>query len=342
VIIANVFLLITNKLNKNQFKLQESIKNGKIQNFEGNSFLKLILWTMSAQSISIVGSIALDTIETHKEFRKNLLGGSATYATIAAGGFSLVYPVGVVGNDFSDHGFELFEKYSASMDDIKISEGNTFRWGGRYDKSMDNRETLFTDLGVFETFSPSLSNTCKNSNYLFLANIHPDIQLSVMAQMNKKSVVIVDSMNLWIETQRQKLLEVIKGCNIFLINESEAQLLSNKKDLEEAGKLFLRLGPDKVIIKKGSKGCDFFSHNNNYTIGTYKVENVRDSTGAGDVFGGGYIAGLASGLNDINSLILGSALASICVEEFGVEGLINMKKDDLMRRQKFISDSFNA
>ena len=296
---------------------------------------------MTAKSISIVGSIALDTIETHQEKREDLLGGSATYATIAAGTFAPVFPVGIIGEDFPTGGLEIFQRYSKSLDDLKISKGRTFRWGGRYDLSMDNRETLFTDLGVFENYNPILSDECKKSNYLFLANIHPQLQLSVISQINKGTTIVVDSMNLWIETERDSLVEVIKNCDIFLINESEAKLLSNQDDLKYAGQMFLELGVEKVIIKKGSKGCDFFSYNESYSIGAYRVNNLKDTTGAGDVFGGGFVAGLASGLNNKNSLILGSALASICVEDFGVEGLLNIKENRLIERQKFISQSIN-
>ena len=180
---------------------------------------------MSSRSITIVGSVALDTIETPFNRKENLIGGSATYATIASGRSSPVYPVGIVGNDFPIDGFEIFQKYSADLSDFQMVTGNTFRWGGKYDHTMDNRETLFTELGVFETFSPILSQTCKNSDYLFLANIHPVLQLSVLDQMEGHPIVIVDTMNLWIDTAKEQLIEVIKNCDVFLINDSEAELL---------------------------------------------------------------------------------------------------------------------
>ena len=174
---------------------------------------------MSSHSISIVGSVALDTIETPFDRRKNLIGGSATYATVSAGRSSPVYPVGVVGNDFPQEGFEIFRKYSADLSDFQVVSGSTFRWGGKYDHTMDNRETLFTELGVYENFSPILSQNCRISNYFFLSNIHPELQLSVMDQMEEDPVVIVDTMNLWIDTARDQLFNLIRKCNILLIND---------------------------------------------------------------------------------------------------------------------------
>ena len=294
---------------------------------------------MSSQSITIVGSVALDTIETPFNRKENLIGGSATYATIASGRSSPVYPVGIVGNDFPIDGFEIFQKYSADLSDFQMVTGNTFRWGGKYDHTMDNRETLFTELGVFETFSPILSQTCRNSDYLFLANIHPVLQLSVMDQMEGHPIVIVDTMNLWIDTAKEKLFEVIKNCDIFLINDSEAELLSGQKSLEKAAEFLLELGPKKVIIKRGSKGCVSFSDENIISIGIFPVKNVVDSTGAGDTFGGGYITGIASGLGELESIILASALASVCVEDFGVQALLSLKDEELIYRQKIIRES---
>jgi sugar/nucleoside kinase (ribokinase family) len=297
---------------------------------------------MSSHSIAIVGSVALDTIETPFKRKENLIGGSATYATIAAGRSSSVYPVGIVGNDFPEDGFRIFREYSADLSDFHVVSGTTFRWGGKYDHSMDNRETLFTELGVFETFSPILSQKCRNSDYLFLANIHPELQLSVMDQMDGETVFIVDTMNLWIDTARDQLLNVIRRCNILLVNDSEAELLSGQKSLEKTAEILLELGPEKVIIKKGSKGCVLFSDKSVISVGVFPVKNVVDSTGAGDVFGGGYIAGLSSGLNDEDSLILGSALASVCVEDFGVRALLSLKNEELQYRQKIIEDSVSS
>ena len=297
---------------------------------------------MSSHSISIVGSVALDTIETPFDRRKNLIGGSATYATVSAGRLSPVYPVGVVGNDFPQEGFEIFRKYSADLSDFQVVSGSTFRWGGRYDHTMDNRETLFTELGVYENFSPILSQNCRISNYFFLSNIHPELQLSVMDQMEEDPIVIVDTMNLWIDTARDQLFNLIRKCNILLINDSEAELLSGQMSLEKAAEIILELGPEKVIIKKGSKGCVLFSDKNVISVGIFPVKNVVDTTGAGDTFGGGYVTGLASGLGETESLILGSALASACVEDFGVQALLSLKNEELIHRQKIIRDSVSS
>ncbi len=297
---------------------------------------------MSDKFITIVGSVALDTIETQFDRKENLIGGSATYATISAGRSSQVFPVGIVGNDFPEDGLKIFREYSADLSDFHIVSGSTFKWGGKYDHTMDNRETLFTELGVFKTFSPRLSQKSRNSDYLFLANIHPELQLSVMDQLEGEATIIVDTMNLWIDTAREQLLSVIERCDILLINNSEAELLSKKENLEKTAEYLLELGPEKVIIKKGSKGCVLFSDKSVISIGVFPVKNVIDSTGAGDVFGGGYISGLASSLNDKDSLILGSALASVCVEDFGVRALLSLKNEELIHRQKIIGDSVNS
>ena len=294
---------------------------------------------MNDKSIAIVGSVALDTIVTPFDRKENLIGGSATYATIASGKDNEVYPVGIVGNDFPKEGFEIINKYSTDLTDFQTVEGNTFRWGGEYDLTMDNRETLFTELGVFGNFSPNLSTKCRNTDFLFLANIHPDIQLSVMNQVEGNPVIIVDTMNLWIETTREQLLNVINNCDVLLLNDSESLLLTGKSMLEKSAEILLGLGPEKVIIKCGSKGCNLFTKRNSISVGVFDVERIKDTTGAGDTFGGGYISGLASGMDERESLILGSALASVCVEDFGVNSLLSLTNEELKRRQNFIRNS---
>ena len=293
---------------------------------------------MSSYSIAIVGSVALDTIETPFKRKENLIGGSATYATIAAGRSSSVYPVGIVGNDFPKKGFEIFQKYSADLSDFQVVSGSTFRWGGKYDHTMDDRETLFTELGVFETFSPKLSNKCRNSDYLFLANIHPVLQLSVMDQMKGHAVVIVDTMNLWINTALDGLKNVLSNSHILLINESEATLLTGQNTIASCARALQDEGPQTVVIKKGSRGAVLFSEKVQITIDAYPIKQVLDPTGAGDTFGGGFISCLANGGTMDEALINASVLASFCVEGFGTDAIIEADKKEIIRRRTYLQD----
>ena len=288
------------------------------------------------ETILIVGSIALDTIENNRGKREDLIGGSTTYVTVAAGRSVPVNVVGVIGNDFPDEGLKIYQRYANSLVDLECKEGNTFRWGGRYGENMDNRETLFTDLGVFSDFSPRLSTVNKNVSNVFLANIHPSLQLSVINQMAGKPLVVTDTMNLWIETTKNELLEVLKKSDILLINESEAELISGTNNIDRSAVQLQGLGPSTVVIKKGSSGVVLFHGEEKVSIGAYPVKDVIDTTGAGDTFGGGFVSALASGGTFRDALIKGSALASICVEGFGVESLLEVNLEEIKKREKFL------
>ena len=288
------------------------------------------------ETILIIGSISLDTIENNRGKREDLIGGSTTYATVAAGRSVPVNVVGVIGNDFPDEGLKIYQRYANSLVDLECKEGNTFRWGGRYGENMDNRETLFTDLGVFSDFLPRLSTVNKNVSNVFLANIHPSLQLSVINQMAGKPLIVTDTMNLWIETSKNELLEVLKKTDILLINESEAELISGTKDIDPSAVQLQSLGPSTVVIKKGSSGVVLFHGEEKVSIGAYPVKDVIDTTGAGDTFGGGFVSALASGGTFRDALIKGSALASICVEGFGVESLLEVNLEEIKKREKFL------
>ena len=288
------------------------------------------------ETILIIGSIALDTIENIRGKREDLIGGSTTYVTVAAGRSVPVNVVGVIGNDFPDEGLEIYQRYANSLVDLECKEGNTFRWGGRYGENMDSRETLFTDLGVFSDFSPRLSTVNKNVSNVFLANIHPSLQLSVINQMAGKPLIVTDTMNLWIETTKNELLKVLKKSDILLINESEAELISGTNNIDRSAVQLRGLGPSTVVIKKGSSGAVLFHGEEKVSIGAYPVKDVIDTTGAGDTFGGGFISALASGGTFRDALIKGSALASICVEGFGVESLLEVNLEEIKKREKFL------
>ena len=292
------------------------------------------------ETILIIGSIALDTIENNRGKREDLIGGSTTYATVAAGRLVPVNVVGVIGNDFPDEGLKIYKRYANSLVDLECKEGNTFRWGGRYGENMDSRETLFTDLGVFSDFSPRLSTVNKNVSNVFLANIHPSLQLSVINQMAGKPLIVTDTMNLWIETTKNKLLKVLKKSDILLINESEAELISGTNNIDRSAVQLQGLGPSTVVIKKGSSGAVLFHGEEKVSIGAYPVKDVIDTTGAGDTFGGGFVSALASGGTFRDALIKGSALASICVEGFGVESLLEVNLEEIKKREKFLYSVF--
>ena len=292
------------------------------------------------ETILIIGSISLDTIENDRGKRENLIGGSTTYATVAAGRLVPVNVVGVIGNDFPDEGLKIYQRYANSLVDLECKEGNTFRWGGRYGENMDSRETLFTDLGVFSDFLPRLSTVNKNVSNVFLANIHPSLQLSVINQMAGKPLIVTDTMNLWIETTKNELLKVLKKSGILLINESEAELISGTNNIDRSAVQLQGLGPSTVVIKKGSSGAVLFHGEEKVSIGAYPVKDVIDTTGAGDTFGGGFVSALASGGTFRDALIKGSALASICVEGFGVESLLEVNLEEIKKREKFLYSVF--
>ena len=286
--------------------------------------------------VLILGSIALDTIETKFGKKENLLGGSATYATIGAGFYGSPIPIGIVGDDFPEKGDEIFNNFSSNLDNIEKKHGKTFSWGGKYHNNGDDRDTLFTDLGVFESFEPVLHSKNVKASWVFLANIHPSLQLSVLNQCKNNPTVITDTMNLWIDTTLQELKKIIKRTDILLINESELSLLTKNENIQESSKQILSMGPQKIVVKLGSKGARCISKNEDISVGVYPVKDVVDPTGAGDVFGGGFVSGLIDKLSTSESMLRGSALASFCIEEFGVSKLININKNDVEKRMESI------
>lgn len=287
---------------------------------------------MRNEKIILIGSIALDTINTPFDSREDILGGSTTYALIAASFKCPVSVVGIVGNDFPDTGWDIYRRHAADLSGLKVENGRTFRWGGKYHANMEDRDTLFTDLGVFETFNPVLSESNRQAGYVFLANIHPDLQLNVLTQMTTKPLSVIDTMNLWIDIARPALDDVLSKTDVLLINESEAVMYTGKEDPRDAASDLSGKGPETVIIKQGSKGASIYTGNKFEHVGVYPVDTVIDPTGAGDTFGGGFISALARGASLRDAASWGSALASVCVEGFGSEKLITTSKDEINRR----------
>ena len=298
---------------------------------------------MSRNSILIVGSIAIDTIETPFEKKSDVLGGSTTYSLVASGKKTDVSVVGIIGNDFPNEGYSLYRSYADDLSDLKTADGKTFRWGGRYHENWDDRDTLFTELGVFLDFNPILSESNKNRSHILLANIHPELQYSVILQnQNPDAVIVVDTMNLWIETTLPSLEKVISSSNILLINERESFLLTKEKNIKDAAIALLSMGPEMVVIKKGSKGAELFSDKDHIEIGAFPVTNVVDPTGAGDVFAGAFIASLAAQESSESALLSASASASICIESFGTQKLQNASTEEINERIKLLNKTLKS
>jgi len=291
---------------------------------------------MKDNSVLIVGSIALDTIEIGDERYESLIGGSTTFAAIAAGTNSDVHVVGIIGNDFPQAGHDIYSKYSANNTDLQIVDGKTFSWGGRYHSNFDDRDTLFTELGVFADFKPKLSPINKNHQHVFLANIHPSLQNSVIDQCMANPIIVIDTMNLWINTTLNELLTVLSKSDILLINESEAEMLTECYQLDDAAKTLIGLGPPTVVIKRGSKGADLYTAEEKISIGVYPISKVVDPTGAGDTFGGGFTSALAEGKTYTEALISATAWASVCVEGVGVESLLNVSSNEIKSREEYL------
>ena len=295
---------------------------------------------MNTKSILLLGSIALDTIKTKYGTRKELLGGSATYAAIASSPFVKVNLVGIIGNDFPVEGEKILKESCNSTKDLVIEEGETFRWGGEYHENGDERDTLFTNLGVFENFSPEVSSENSKPDFIFLANIHPELQLSILKQCQKEATVITDSMNLWIDIARDSLIEVLKQTDILLINQSEVYDLTNNKNMDQSISQMLEMGPKTIIVKYGSHGSKMYNHNGiSHSIGVINVPKVIDPTGAGDSYGGGLVSGLAEGLTIKDAMLRGTVMASLCIENFGTESIYSANHNIINERIKILGNS---
>lgn len=290
----------------------------------------------------IVGSIGIDSIETPYSKEKNILGGSASYACVAASFFSNIGMIGVIGSDFPNSFKKLWKDMDINLDGLQIQEGKTFRWSGKYEENMDNRETISTELNVFENFQPSIPNSYKNVPYLFLGNIHPKLQLDVLNKMNSPKFVLIDTMDLWINTAKKELEEVISKSNMLTLNESEARLYTNKNDLICAAKELLKIGPDYILIKKGVNGAILYSKDSIFLLHAYPVETCCDPTGAGDSFAGG-LMGFLSKYDTINektireAMTYGTITASFGIEEFSLNKFQKINKKDIDNRvSKFL------
>lgn len=289
-------------------------------------------------SLLIVGSIALDTVGAPAGEVVDVLGGSASYCSVAASFFTdQVRPIAVVGDDFPPEHIRLLESRGVDASGIEKAAGRTFRWSGVYGKNPNDRETLVTELNVFENFRPKLSGNDRETKFLFLGNIDPNLQGEVLEQVNKAELTALDTMNFWIEGAPSSLEKVIRKVDVVLVNDSEAAQLGGVDNLVAAAREIRRMGPSTVLVKKGEHGALLFHEQGVFAIPALPMETVKDPTGAGDSFAGGFM-GFLAGRGDVSfnglkqAAVYGSVMASFCVEDFSLGGFSRLDADRVKDR----------
>jgi sugar/nucleoside kinase (ribokinase family) len=292
---------------------------------------------MTQSSVLIVGSLAYDDLEMPSGTFENVVGGAATYASIAASLLSSVRLVGVVGEDFPNGTLEDLAKRGVDTAGVEHAKGKTFRWRGRYSKDLASRETLDTQLNVFADFRPKIPAAFKSTPYVMLGNIHPALQLEVLAQVDKPKLVVADTMNFWITGEAKLLGEVMKKVDLLVINDEEARELTGIHNLVKAAADIRKRGPAHLIVKRGEHGALYFDDKGAFFAPAYPLEDVLDPTGAGDSFAGG-LMGYLTNVGTLEhpamrrAIYFGSALGSFCVEGIGPRRLLEVTKADLKKR----------
>lgn len=290
-------------------------------------------------SILVVGSVAIDSVETPFGVGESVLGGSATYFSTAASFFTDVNLVGVIGDDFPQEHIDFLKSRNIDLTGLKRESGSTFRWKGRYGFDLNEAQTLDTQLNVFQTFRPQIPAEYAAAEYLILANIDPELQLEVLDQVTNPRVVACDTMNFWISSKPEALKKVIARVDFLIINEGEARQLTGEINLVRAATAILALGAKNLIIKRGEYGVLLFSGDSIFAAPAYPLENVFDPTGAGDTFAGGFMGYLASTGNLSNesvrqAIIFGSVMASFNVEDFSLDRLRTLQYSEIDARYK--------
>lgn len=292
--------------------------------------------------IVVVGSIALDTLHTPHGSAEDCVGGSASYASFAASYHSSVNLVAVVGSDFPESAHTLFRDRKVDTQGLEIVDGETFRWGGRYHENMNRRDTLFTKLNVFEHFHPKLPKAYRDSEVVFLANIHPALQMEVLDQVHEPRFVALDTMNLWIDIARDDLVKALGRIDLLFLNDEEALQLTGELGLSAAVRELRAMGPRNIVVKKGEHGAILFVDGDEaYVQPTVLLETVVDPTGAGDAFAGGFLGhvarrGDAGSATLRQAMVQGTVTASFTTESFGPERLISLTEDDLGGRREVL------
>lgn len=297
-------------------------------------------------SLLVVGSVAFDAIETPFGKTDKIVGGAASYISLAASYFSNnIHLVSVVGDDFPHDFLNLLKKSGVSLDGLQIKQGQkSFFWSGKYHNDLNTRDTLVTELNVLGEFKPVVPPSAQECEFLMLGNLLPAVQISVLEQMKKRpKLIVLDTMNFWMDTALDELKQVLKKIDVLTVNDSEARQLSGEYSLVKAAQKILEMGPSVLVIKKGEHGALLFNKEHVFFAPALPLEDVYDPTGAGDSFAGGFIGYLAS-TRDISfenmkrAIIFGSAMASFTVEKFGTERLIGLTKEQVDERvQEFIN-----
>lgn len=296
-------------------------------------------------SITVVGTMAFDAIETPFDKTDKIVGGSATYVAYAASNFvKPVQQISIVGYDFPQTELENLQKRGVTTEGVEIiPDKKSFFWSGRYHLDMNTRDTLITDLNVLADFDPKVPESYQDSDYLMLGNLVPAVQQKVIEQFKKRpKLIVLDTMNFWIETAWEDLKRVFTMVDVLLVNDSEARQITGEYSLVKAAKKILQMGPRFLIVKKGEHGALLFNENNVFFAPALPLDDVFDPTGAGDTFAGGFIGHIAktgntSFENMKTAIIVGSAMASFCVEKFGVQRLKEISKKDIDERlQEFV------
>lgn len=291
----------------------------------------------SAASILVVGSVAYDTVETPFGRAERVLGGSASFFSVAASFFVPVNLVGVVGRDFGDEQLAAFRGRPIDLTGLERMEGDTFHWQGKYSYDLNSRETVCTELNVFEFFKPKIPASYRRSSHVFLGNIDPLLQREVLEQVERPRVVACDTMNFWISGKLDELRRTLARVDILLINDAEARQLSGEWNIVKAARAIRAMGPRTLVLKKGEHGVLMFSDHGLFAAPAYPLEQAFDPTGAGDTFAGGFLGCLAGtgGAGDEalrRAVIMGSTLASFCVEAFSLDRLLTLSRPEIDER----------
>jgi sugar/nucleoside kinase (ribokinase family) len=289
--------------------------------------------------IVVVGSVAFDNVETPFGKVDNVLGGSATFFSVAASFFAPVSVVAVVGSDFPKSELEFLRSHGVDIEGIEVAPGRTFRWTGRYHEDMNLRDTLDLQLNVFADFQPKVPASYRDAEICFLSTIHPSLQKSVLGQVSGARLVGADTMTHWIEGTRDELVELLGAVEVLTVNDEEARLLAGERNVVQAARKILALGPKSVLIKRGEYGVLHFSGDSVFAVPAFPLEQVFDPTGAGDVFAGGFIGALAkagefSPATVRRAIVYGSVMASFVVEDFSLNRLRRLTNDDVERRYR--------
>ena len=297
-------------------------------------------------AVLVVGTVTLDTVETPNRRVEDVLGGSGVYAAIAASFFrNTVQLVGVVGADFPQTYTDILQTHGIDLQGLgRVEDGKTFRWGGRYTEDFNVRDTLFTELNVIEDFQPVLPDTYKDTPYLFLANNAPVLQLSIIEQATNPKLVVCDTMDFWINEEREALEALLARVDILILNDSEARLLTGDTNLVRAAETILRYGPERVIVKKGEHGAISITESSYFSAPAYPIRQVADPTGAGDSFAGGMMGYLAS-VEDTSeeairsAMVYGAVVASFNIEDFSINRQKRVTFSEISSRYRELQDA---